>query len=115
MKTKLLGLGLCALLGSTHAPAQPFAIDWFTVGAGGTSAGVRYAVSGAVVHANGNGSSGGSFSVQGGFWTIAVVPTPGAPLLRIQLVAPNSVLIAWPASADGFALQETTDLATPNW
>jgi hypothetical protein len=37
------------------------------------------------------------------------------PLLRIQLASANTALIAWPAAATGFVLQQTSSLTAANW
>ena len=41
--------------------------------------------------------------------------TPGAPLLRIVLTSTNTVLVAWPAPATGFSLQQSDALSAPAW
>ena len=40
---------------------------------------------------------------------------PAAPTLRVELTATNTILIAWPASASGYELEENSDLGTTNW
>jgi hypothetical protein len=44
-------------------------------------------------------------------------PAPGilAPALKIFLTSTNTFIVAWPASAAGFTLQENSDLLTANW
>jgi hypothetical protein len=37
------------------------------------------------------------------------------PVLRVALTTTNTLLIAWPAAATGYALQQNPDLATTNW
>jgi hypothetical protein len=69
-KTIIVFVTLLAIL--TMAPithAQPFAIDWWTVGGGGgNSAGGGYALSGTVGQPDAGTMSGGSYSLEGGFW-----------------------------------------------
>lgn len=44
------------------------------------------------------------------------VPAPAvAPLLRIQLALPNTVVVSWPSPSTGFVLQQNTDLAGTDW
>jgi len=97
--------------------AQDFSIDWFTIdGGGGASTGGVYSVTGTVGQPDAGSMSGGNYSIDGGFWGIvAAVQTPGAPLLRIVLTATNAVVVAWPAPAAGFLLQQSTSLHTTNW
>src|ERR1035441_9736807 len=75
-----------ACLATTQTRAQTFGIDWHTVdGGGGTSTGSVYSVSGTIGQPDAGKMSGGNFTVDGGFWRIiAAVPTPGAPLLKID-------------------------------
>jgi hypothetical protein len=97
--------------------AQSYSIDWFTIdGGGGTSTGGVYQVSGTIGQPDAGKMSGGSYTLDGGFWgIIAAVQTPGAPVLRVQITATNTVLIAWPAAASGFSLQQNTAVGSTNW
>jgi hypothetical protein len=57
---------------------------------------------------------GGNYSLTGGFWSlIAVVQTPGAPLLTITHSG-NNVVVTWSSPSTGFALQQNSNLATPS-
>ena len=97
--------------------AQSISIDWFTIdGGGGTSTGGVYQVSGTIGQPDaGPTMSGGNYSVDGGFWSIiAAVQTPGAPLLSITRSNSN-VMVFWPATSTGFALQQNPNLNTTNW
>ena len=91
------------------AHAQNYAVDWFEIGGGGgTSTGGVYSVTGTVGQPDTGKSSGGIYTLEGGFWSIiAVIQTPGAPLLKVKSVG-NTVEISW-ATADtgGFLLEET--------
>jgi hypothetical protein len=60
--------------------------------------------------------SGGSYTLEGGFWAIiGAIQTPGSPLLRVLLTSTNTVLIAWPNPSDGFSLQQNPVVGTTNW
>jgi hypothetical protein len=55
--------------------------------------------------------SGGNYTITGGFWSLlAVVQTPGAPLLTITHSG-NNVIVSWPVSPGGFTLQQNGNLA----
>ena len=58
--------------------------------------------------------SGGSFTLDGGFWgLVAAVQTPGAPWLTIALNPQLSTLtVSWPLSETSWQLQATTNLLT---
>ena len=94
-----------------------YSIDWSTVdGGGGTSAGGGYTVIGTVGQPDAGTMSGGTFSLNGGFWgIIAAIPTPGAPMLNVRLTAADRVILAWPNPSTGFVLQQNADLNTTNW
>ena len=116
MKTSLAILAiLCGLVPASQA--QSYSIDWFTVdGGGGTSTGIVYSVSGTIGQPDaGSAMSGGNFSVDGGFWGIFAVPTPGAPLLAIARTPTNTVAVSWPSPSTGFVLQQNANVATTNW
>jgi len=118
---KVLGSALVGLASVffviSPANAQSFAIDWFTIdGGGGTSTGGVYSISGTIGQPDAGQMSGGSYTLDGGFWgIIAAVQTPGAPLLSVSLSATNSVIVAWPAPSAGFGLEQNSALGTTNW
>jgi hypothetical protein len=59
--------------------------------------------------------TGGNYTLTGGFWSlIAVVQTPGTPLLIITY-ANNHVVVSWPPTATGWTLQTNNNLATGTW
>lgn len=101
---------------AVDAAQGQYAIDWFTIdGGGGTSTGGLYSVTGTIGQPDAGTMSGGQFTLEGGFWSIlAAVQTPGAPWLRVMRTATNTVVISWPASADNWRLQTTTDLHPGN-
>jgi hypothetical protein len=94
-----------------------YSVSWFKVAAGGgTSTNRQYSLRGTLgQHDAGEAMRGGNFAVTGGFWSIAVVQSPGAPALRIFLTANHTTVIAWPASSTGWTLEQCGDLAVPNW
>ena len=105
MKTRgssfIAALPLLTVLLAFPAFAQIYRIDWFTIdGGGGTSTGGVYQVSGTIGQPDAGKMSGGTYTLDGGFWgIIAAVQTPGSPLLRIVRTSTNTVLVAWPTSA----------------
>lgn len=112
-KTCLLTLCLAVFSGVLSAYAQTPAVERHVVaGGGGVSGGGRFTITGAVGQAvAAPAMDGGSFAVQGGFWSRYIVfQTPGAPRLTIKRVGAN-VEISWPANgATGYSLQKTTAL-----
>jgi hypothetical protein len=92
------------------AQAQ-YSIDWHTIGGGGgTSTGGVYSVSGTLGQPDAGRMSGGSFTMEGGFWSVvAAVQTPGAPLLSITLTN-GVVTVFWPLPATGFVLDHAPTL-----
>jgi hypothetical protein len=120
MKHRLLRTALAILavpLFTLPLPAQTYSIGWYKVaGGGGTSTGGVYTVSGTIgQHDPGGTLTGGQFSLTGGFWSLYVVPTPGAPSLRIQLTTTNTAMVCWPSPSSGWNLQVNTDLSTTDW
>lgn len=114
------GGSLALLLAGASADlhAQPFAVDWFAVaGGGGVSTGGQFVVEGTIGQADAGGPlTGGNYTVIGGFWSfIAAVQSAGLPFLTIQLTAPGTVSVSWPATATDFVLEENTDLRTTDW
>ncbi len=114
MKHLIIFLGLLLpALGS----AQSYSIDWHKIaGGGGTCTGSLYSVTGTVGQADAGGSSrGGNFVLDGGFWSLAALQTPGAPLLSIRMTSTNTAMVYWPYPSTGFALEVNTNLAATNW
>ena len=113
MKT-LVFMSFLLALHSRDAKAQAFELDRFTIdGGGGTSTGIVYAVSGTIGQPDASGALiGGGFTLVGGFWDMSsVVQTPGAPLLRIELMGGGMARIFWPRPGAGYVLDATTTLA----
>jgi hypothetical protein len=100
-----LFLGLCCALGlTTGALAQNYSIDWYTMdGGGGISTGGVYSVTGTIGQPDAGAlMSGGNYTLQGGFWAIKAVQTPGAPLLSIARTTTNTVAVFLPTPSTGF-------------
>ncbi len=104
----------CSLLSvfSFWASAQSYSINWSTIdGGGGTSTGAVYTVSGTIGQPDVGTLSGGTYTLNSGFWgAIAPVQTPGAPYLWITLTPTNTALIWWELSSTSWRLQATTNL-----
>ncbi len=105
----------CGVAGDALAQ---YSIDWYKIAGGaGTSTGGVYSVSGAFGQPDAGGAmTGGNYSLTGGFWSLlAVVQTPGAPLLTITHSG-NSVIVSWPVAPGGFTLEQNGNLANaPGW
>jgi hypothetical protein len=105
---------LLLVIALSAARAQTYSIDWQTIdGGGGTSTGGVYSVSGTIGQPDAGTMSGGSFTLQGGFWgVIAAVQTTGAPLLSITLNSqPSTITVSWPLPANGWVLEWTNTVA----
>ena len=92
-----------------------YSLDWSTIdGGGGASTGGVYSVTGTIGQPDAGQMSGGTYTLQGGFWSVvAVVPSPGAPTLTITLTPQLSPLtVSWPLSETPWQLQATTNLVT---
>jgi hypothetical protein len=96
------------------APAQNYAIDWYTIdGGGGTSTGGVYAVSGTIGQPDAGELSGGTYALQGGYWGIFAVPVPGAPTLLILPAGLGLATISWNPNTPGFVLQMNNTIDNP--
>ncbi|MFM2294264.1 MAG: hypothetical protein RLZZ350_677 [Verrucomicrobiota bacterium] len=105
----LLVMGLCCL----RATAQSYSLNWSTVdGGGGTSAGGAFSVTGTIGQPDAGKLSGGSFTVDGGFWgLVAAVQTPGAPTLSVTHSG-ATVSVYW-QNVVGWNLVQSSNLTTP--
>ena len=118
MHLKRFSLFCVWLLTANFALAQNFTLDSTSIGPGGSSAGGTYTLDANVGEAVTTSSSlsGGNYSMNAGFWGITVVPSPdGGPQLSIRSTTTNTVLVSWPASAEGFELRQSSNLNTPTW
>ncbi len=112
MKASPLNWALVLGCTSAIAFAQDFAVNWWTIGGGGASSGGAFTVTGTAGQSDAGKLTGGNFTLEGGFWGVIAALTP---LLSIERTATNSLVISWPGSLAGFALQENADLNTTNW
>jgi hypothetical protein len=113
MQTKWILSIAILLLGGHALSGQSFTLDWFTIDGGGTSTGGVYSVSGTIGQPDAGRMSGGSFTLDGGFWgVIAAVQTPGAPYLWAMRTTTNTVCVWWAVSDTSWQLQATTNLVT---
>ncbi|MBC8001019.1 MAG: hypothetical protein H7X97_00410 [Opitutaceae bacterium] len=106
------------LLSTAVVQAQsggPYDLSWSRIaGGGGTSSGGSYTLVGTIGQHEAGTLSGGNYTLDGGFLSgIFLVQTPGAPKLSIAKSGGN-VIISWPLEgSDGFAIQQSGDMATP--
>jgi PKD repeat protein len=49
------------------------------------------------------------------FYFITITVLPPLPKLRIEMPDPTTVLLAWPAAATGYSLEQNADLSPGNW
>jgi hypothetical protein len=115
MNPILLGVVAGAI---TFSASAQYSINWSKVSGGGgmNSTGGVYSVSGTIgQHDAGGPLTGGGFTLNGGFWAIFGVPTPGAPTLTIFLTPTNTAVVSWPSPSTGFVLQQNANLDTTNW
>lgn len=108
---------LLLLLGAAvTARAQSFSITSSVVGAGGTIGGGGFTVTSTVGEPVSSPMSGGSFAIATGFWSVVgAIAMPDAPTLIIEPHPDGSILVSWPASANGFALERSRDLLPGGW
>jgi len=118
MKTLHSSLSLF-LMAPVLAAAAGFEINRFTMsGGGGTSSGGPFLVSGTIGQPAAGGLGGGTFSVDGGFWSVPVaVQVPNAPTLQITtlIAAPGFAILSWDSSVTGYSLQVRSSLETGIW
>jgi len=107
----LLAIGIlgAALVFPRALQAQNYSINWYTIGGGGGSS------SGTIGQPATGSMSGGNYALTGGFWSfLAVVQTPGFPILSITRSGTQAV-VAWSAPASGYVLQQNSSLAANSW
>ncbi len=105
------------LLVCVSAPAQTYSIDWFKIaGGGGSSTNGQYSVTGTIGQPDAGHMSGGSYTLDGGFWGIvASIQSAGSPLLTIAFASPTTVQISWPSPSTDFSLQENLTFSPTTW
>ena len=101
---------LCLMpLGSVGA--QPFTLKSTQIGGAPPSSGGGFTVVGETGKSDSGESSGGGFTAKGGVsGLMAVLQTPGAPVLTLTRAGGGAV-ISWPADATGYALEVSTSLS----
>ena len=78
------------------------------------STGGAYSLSGTFGQPDPGTLSGGSYTLNGGFWGIlSAVQSPGAPFLSIERIG-GIVRVFWPKSSTGFVLDQSLT-ATGTW
>jgi len=114
---KWIPLTLPLWLLSVDVYAQSYSIDWDVIaGGGGVTSGGSYSSNSTIgEHVAGGSLAGGTYSLASGFWALYEVAMPGVPLLTIQVLQTNAVVLAWPASSTNWTLQQTTDLVGGTW
>jgi|ERR1043166_1099084 len=117
MKRALLLFAVAATLSllPSGARGQTYSIDWYTIdGGGGTSTGGAYSLSGTIGQPDAGGMSGGSFSIDGGFWSGIPTEPNAAPTLHIIGAGPNYT-VSWSPGTTGFILQVADKLSPSSW
>ena len=107
---------LFTLIVSAHA--ADFSIPWSTIdGGGGTSASNdgRFSLNGTIGQTDAGAMMAEQYSLTGGFWSLAAVQTPGAPLLSITRSATNTFIVWWPSPSTCFNLKQNANLNTSSW
>jgi hypothetical protein len=101
---------LVLALSAALAEAQNFSLDWWTVdGGGGTSTGGVFTVSGTISQPDAGRMTGGTFALEGGFWGVIAIQTPGAPTLYITNQS-GVVKVYWLLPATDWVLERTNRL-----
>jgi hypothetical protein len=91
-------------------------IAWRTIdGGGGTSTNSTLAITGTIGQPDAGKLSGNTLAIDGGFWGVIAVQTPGAPTLTIAAAAPGEAAISWSPNTPGFRLQESDTVSPANW
>ena len=106
---------LCSVLLPAALLAQTYQVDWHSADGGGVLAGKAgngYVVVGAVGQSDAALANGGTYGVSGGFWSLEVVMTPGAPLLEIVPVGAG-VRLQWEKPALGYVIEQAASLNAP--
>ena len=113
MKTKLLLLTFLAFAPSAKAQ---YTVDWSTIDSGGgQSFGGVYMMAGTIGQPDAAVSSGGAYTLQGGFWSFA--GDPGLeiiPSLHIRQSGTN-VILSWPNPSLNFELQSADNFSMGAW
>lgn len=108
------GAGLLLMALPAGVIAQNYAIDRHRIdGGGGTSTSGLYSLRGAIGQPAAGVSSGGGYTLTGGFWAHPGSSTLEAPpTLHISRLG-FKVRISWPNPSTGFRLQQATSPTAP--
>lgn len=113
MKAYILIVTLLSMAGVANA--QTSLTSFATDSGGGLSEGGGYSLSSSIGQSVGGKQRSEHYSISSGFWGFVVaVGGDDAPALRI-IPAARGVILAWPADAAGFQLQQTRSLLQPQW
>ena len=112
----LVPLLAAAFAFANRASAQSYDINWFTIdGGGGESIAGIYALQGTIGQPGVETMSGGTFSLQGGFWAPGFNVETGEPPKLTVLRSQSHLLLSWPVRPH-FILERNPDLSLPgNW
>jgi hypothetical protein len=110
----LPGLVAGWLLAAATAQAQNnYAIDWYSMdGGGGTSTSAVYSVTGTIGQPDAGKLTSANYVLEGGFWSLYALQTPGAPYLWAMRTPTNTVCVWWAVSDTNWQLQATANLVT---
>jgi hypothetical protein len=103
---------LTGLLLPTALLGAVYQVDWYSADGGGTAGstgGGVYGLAGTIGQSDPGSCTGGTYSLTGGFWSGAVIQTPGAPLLEIHLVN-GRVTLMWKITVQDYVLEACSDL-----
>src|SRR4029453_3637824 len=110
----LCAAGFLATCLLSSAQAQ-FNIEWYTlIGGYQISGGGNYSIASSAVESTGGTVTGGVYVLQGGDGLQGYTITSGNPKL-VAFCTGNSCVVSWPATAEGFTLQQASDLTAPSW
>jgi hypothetical protein len=112
MKAKsLMAMAVAALAAVPSFAVETYEVAWWTIdGGGSTGSGGIYSIAGSIGQVEGSRVRGGTFELNGGFWGIVGIPSPGAPPLRITQLS-DRVVVSWPKSPSGWLLEQTAAFA----
>jgi hypothetical protein len=109
---KTLPLLLFAAFTAVADARAQYTIDWSTMdGGSGSGTAGNFAMDGTLGQPDAAAGAAGSLALFGGYWALT---DEVLPLLRIFRFNAD-IILAWPNPSQGFVLQETAELAAPDW